>query len=429
MSSKMGSGVLRTADFPQPSKMEGLGSPCTIKVVGIGGGGGNAVDRMIETSIVGVDFWALNTDVQALSKSLAKPQILTIGTQVTKGLGAGGDPDMGRKAAEESSNAIRQVVEGADMVFVTAGMGGGTGSGAAPLVAEIAKSAGALTVAVVTKPFGFEGKRRAMQAASAISQLQAAVDTLIVVSNDKLLEIVPEDTPVQDAFLVADDILRQGVIGISEIIIKPGLVNVDFADVRAIMQNAGSGIMGVGIGKGKNRATDAAKAATSSPLLDAPLTKATGVVFNIIGDKDLTLTEINEAAEVIYQCVDPEANIIFGALVDETMAEGTMSITVLATGIGGAAGKGSGRSTQRRASMAAQQGLEEPDDKERRPTKPTSVRQIIGKDQEAELPSSVLFKKTKVQKFQNVQRKSKRKMLLNFIKRLLGLGDSELEEE
>mmetsp|Transcript_36451 Transcript_36451/g.59924 ORF Transcript_36451/g.59924 Transcript_36451/m.59924 type:complete len:444 (-) Transcript_36451:439-1770(-) len=322
------------APTPEPKPTQGAGSPCNIKVVGIGGGGGNAINRMIETGIQGVDFWALNTDVQALSKSKAAPQVYAIGETVTKGLGAGGDPEVGARAAQESAAKVQEeVLAGADMVFVTAGMGGGTGSGAAPIIAEKAKEAGALTVAVVTKPFGFEGRRRAMQATEAIRRLQAAVDTMIVVANDRLLEIVPEGTPVQEAFLVADDILRQGVIGISEIILKSGLVNVDFADVKSVMENAGSGIMGIGTGKGKDRARDAAVAAISSPLLEAPLTKAKGVVFNVVGDKDLTLAEINQAAEVIYQSVDPEANIIFGALIDETLPLGTLTITVLATGV------------------------------------------------------------------------------------------------
>lgn len=248
------------------------------------------------------------------------------------GLGAGGSPDVGAKAAEESREEILQMVSDADLVFVTAGMGGGTGSGAAPVVAECAKQSGALTVGVVTKPFAFEGRKRLAQANQAIMNMKDRVDTLIVVSNDKLLQIVPENTPLTDAFLVADDILRQGVVGISEIIIKPGLVNVDFADVRTIMGNAGTALMGIGHGKGKTRAQDAAMAAISSPLLDFPIAKAKGIVFNIVGGEDMTLQEINAAAEVIYQNVDQDANIIFGALVDEKLTSGEVSITVLATG-------------------------------------------------------------------------------------------------
>ncbi|KAG5192094.1 Tubulin/FtsZ, GTPase domain-containing protein [Tribonema minus] len=309
---------------------EGSETPCIIKVIGVGGGGGNAVNRMVQSGIAGVEFWSVNTDAQALSRNLA-PGKLAIGQDVTRGLGAGGNPAVGRKAAEESRADLSLVVQGADMVFVTAGMGGGTGSGAAPLMAEIAREQGSLTVGVVTKPFGFEGRKRMQQATEAITELKARVDTLIVVSNDKLLQIVPENTPLQEAFLVADDILRQGVVGISEIIIKPGLVNVDFADVRSVMSNAGTALMGVGRGKGKTRASDAAHAAISSPLLDFPVKQARGIVFNIIGDKDLTLAEINEAAQVIYRNVDPDANIIFGALVDPALA-GELHITVLATG-------------------------------------------------------------------------------------------------
>jgi len=305
-------------------------SPCIIKVVGVGGGGGNAVNRMVETQIEGVEFWAVNTDAQALTKSTAK-KVLNIGKKATRGLGAGGNPSQGKAAAEESRDEIANVVRGSDLVFVTAGMGGGTGSGAAPVVAEVSKDIGALTVGVVTKPFGFEGRKRMSQANDAIAELQSKVDTLIVVSNDKLLQIVPENTPLADAFLVADDILRQGVVGISEIIVKPGLINVDFADVRTVMGNAGTALMGIGTGKGKTRAQDAAVAAISSPLLDFPIQKAKGIVFNIVGGDDLTLTEINAAAEVIYENVDQDANIIFGALVDKKM-NSEISITVLATG-------------------------------------------------------------------------------------------------
>eukprot|EP00752_Nemacystus_decipiens_P003228 g2986.t1 len=310
---------------------DGGNTPCIIKVVGVGGGGGNAVNRMVQTGIAGVEFWSLNTDAQALSRNLA-PGKLAIGQSVTRGLGAGGVPSVGRKAAEESMDDLRLVVKGADMVFVTCGMGGGTGSGAAPLVAEAARDEDCLTVGVVTKPFAFEGRKRMSQANEGIELLREKVDTLIVIANDKLLQIVPADTPVQDAFLVADDILRQGVVGISEIIIKPGLVNVDFADVRSVMDKAGTALMGLGKAKGKNRASEAAKAAIESPLLDFPVTDAKGIVFNIIGDADLTLAEINEAASVIYENVDPEANIIFGALVDTGVKNGELQITVLATG-------------------------------------------------------------------------------------------------
>jgi cell division protein FtsZ len=308
---------------------EGGNSPCVIKVIGVGGGGGNAVNRMVG-GVEGVEFWSINTDAQALSRSLA-PNTCNIGAKLTRGLGAGGNPEIGRKAAEESRDLIGEAVSAGDLVFVTAGMGGGTGSGAAPIVAEVAKEMGCLTVGVVTKPFAFEGRRRMQQANDAITNLRDKVDTLIVVSNDKLLQIVPDNTPLQDAFSVADDILRQGVVGISEIIVRPGLINVDFADVRSVMADAGSALMGIGTGSGKTRAQDAAVAAISSPLLDFPIERAKGIVFNITGGQDMTLHEINSAAEVIYEAVDPNANIIFGALVDDNM-ENEISITVVATG-------------------------------------------------------------------------------------------------
>ena len=306
------------------------GSPCRIKVIGVGGGGSNAVNRMVTQDISGVEFWAINTDAQALAKSKV-PFKLNIGNHVTRGLGAGGKPLVGRHAAEESREEIAEAVAGADLVFVTAGMGGGTGSGAAPVVAEIAKDMGILTVGVVTRPFGFEGRQRMAQAKSAIQEMQSKVDTLITVSNDRLLQIVPDNFPLTDAFLVADEALRDGVVGISDIIIKPGLINVDFADVRAVMANAGTALMGTGWGKGKTRAQDAAVSAIKSPLLDFPIKKAKGIVFNVCGGTDLTLGEINSAAQVIYENVAEDANIIFGAVVDEKLKD-QVSITVLATG-------------------------------------------------------------------------------------------------
>jgi len=300
-----------------------------VQVLGVGGGGGNAVNRMIETRIEGVSFWGINTDAQALTRSLA-PNTLNIGRKTTRGLGAGGKPEVGKISAQENVEELTKICDGADLIFITAGMGGGTGSGAAPIVAEIAKSGcEALTVGVVTKPFAFEGRKRMKQAEQAIEELRKYVDTLIVVSNDKLLRIVPDNTPVTDAFLVADDILRQGVVGISEIIIKSGLVNVDFADVKAVMKDAGTALMGVGTGSGKMRAQDAAVAAISSPLLDFPIRRAKGIVFNVVGGLDLTLSEINAASEVIYENADSDANIIFGALVDPSMGD-EVSITVLA---------------------------------------------------------------------------------------------------
>ncbi len=287
---------------------------------------------MLETRVGGVDFWAINTDAQALGRSKAKgAKVLNIGSSATRGLGAGGNPEVGRLAAEESRKEVGAVVEGCDLCFVTSGMGGGTGSGAAPVVAEVAKEAGALTVGIVTKPFRFEGKRRMTQAIQAIKRLKEHVDTVIIVSNDRLLDIIPDDTPMNRAFAVADDILRQGVVGISDIIIKPGLINVDFADVRSVMSNAGTALMGIGIGSGKTGAEDAAGAAISSPLLDSTIDNAKGVVFNISGGEDLSLADVNRAARLIYDSVEEDANVIFGALIDESLGD-SISITVLATG-------------------------------------------------------------------------------------------------
>ncbi|CBN76905.1 filamentous temperature sensitive Z [Ectocarpus siliculosus] len=286
---------------------------------------------MTQQTIPGVEFWCLNTDAQAINSIPEAIKTLQVGNDVTRGLGAGGVPDIGKRAAEESRADIAEGGPGTKMVFVPAGMGGGTGSGAPPLVAHVAKEMGALTGGVVTKPFGFEGRRRLSQASAAINELRGAVDTLIVVANDRLLEVAGSGIPLERAFSVADDILRQGVVGISEIIVRPGIINVDFADVRSVMSNAGTALMGIGSGEGKTKAEDAANAAISSPLLDSPIDKAKGIVFNIIGGNDMSLQEINAAAEVIYGEVDPTANIIFGALVDERM-EGRMSITVLATG-------------------------------------------------------------------------------------------------
>jgi len=301
-----------------------------IKVIGVGGGGCNAVNRMIASGVTGIEFWAINTDAQALAHSSA-PQRLQIGTKLTRGLGAGGNPAIGQKAAEESRDEIAQALEGTDLVFITAGMGGGTGTGAAPIVAEIAKEIGCLTVGVVTRPFTFEGRRRTNQADEGVGGLQSRVDTLIIIPNNQLLQVIPADTPLQEAFRVADDVLRQGVQGISDIITIPGLVNVDFADVRAVMADAGSALMGIGIGSGKSRAKEGAIAAISSPLLESSIEGAKGVVFNITGGQDLTLHEVNAAAEIIYEVVDPNANIIFGAVIDEKM-QGEVRITVIATG-------------------------------------------------------------------------------------------------
>lgn len=301
-----------------------------IKVMGVGGGGCNAVNRMIDADVAGIEFWAINTDAQALAQASA-PQKLQIGHKITRGLGAGGNPAIGQKAAEESRDEIAHALENTDLVFITAGMGGGTGTGAAPIAAEVAKEMGCLTVGVVTRPFTFEGRRRTSQSEEGINALRSRVDTLIVIPNNQLLTVISPETPIQEAFRVADDVLRQGVQGISDIIIIPGLINVDFADVRAVMADAGSALMGIGIGSGKSRAREAATAAVSSPLLEASIEGAQGVVINITGGSDLTLHEVNAAAESIYDVVDQDANIIFGAVIDEAM-QGEIRITVIATG-------------------------------------------------------------------------------------------------
>lgn len=308
-------------------------SVAKIKVIGVGGGGGNAVNRMIASELSGIEFWSINTDAQSLVNAHA-PKRMQIGQKLTRGLGAGGNPAIGQKAAEECRDELMAALEGADLVFITAGMGGGTGTGAAPIVAELAKEAGALTVGIVTRPFLFEGRRRSEQAKQGIEALQSRVDTLIVIPNDKLLAVIPEQTPVQEAFRYADEILRQGVQGISDIITIPGLVNVDFADIRAVMADAGSAMMGIGQGSGKSRAREAAAAAISSPLLEASIEGAKGVVFNITGGTDLTLHEVTAAAETIYEVVDPNANIIFGAVLDDRM-QGEVKMTVIATGFSG----------------------------------------------------------------------------------------------
>lgn len=301
-----------------------------IKVVGVGGAGCNAVSRMIQEGLKGVEFLAINTDAQALFLCDADQRI-HIGGNITKGLGAGSDPDIGKKAIEENVDEIRQVLDGADMVFITCGMGGGTGTGASPVLASIAQEVGALTVAVVTKPFYFEGRMRMMMAEKGIAELKERVDTLITIPNDRLLQVVDKKTSLIDSFRVADNVLRYGVQGISDIITTPGKINVDFADIQSVMRQAGSALMGIGVGTGEQRAVEAAKAAISSPLLEATIEGAKGVLFNITGGDDMSLTEINEAAEIISKAVDPDARIIFGAVVDERI-EGEIKITVIATG-------------------------------------------------------------------------------------------------
>jgi len=302
-----------------------------IRVVGIGGGGSNAINSMITTSAIqGVDFVSINTDAQALLLNKADTKV-QIGENLTKGLGSGGDPEVGRMAAEESAEKIRHMLEGSDMVFLTAGMGGGTGTGAVQVVSTLAKEVGALTVAVVTKPFHFEGTRRMVSAEEGIENIKDKVDTLIVIPNQRILDVIDRKLSLLEAFKVADSVLTQGVQGISEIITLPGLINVDFADVRAVMSNAGSALMGIGTGIGENRAQAAARAAVSSPLLEVSMEGARGVLFNIVGGQDLTMTEVDEAAKIISSTADPDANIIFGATIDETMHD-QLRITVVATG-------------------------------------------------------------------------------------------------
>jgi cell division protein FtsZ len=303
-----------------------------IKVIGCGGGGSNAVNRMIEACVRGVDFIAINTDAQALLLSEA-PTKIRIGDKLTKGLGVGGNPTLGGKSAEESSDEIYDALKGADMIFITAGMGGGTGTGSAPVVAQIAREVGALTVGVITKPFTFEGARRKENAEKGIEDLKDRVDTLITIPNDRLLQVTEKKTPMSEAFRIADDVLRQGIQGISDLILVPGLVNLDFADVKTIMSSAGSALMAIGRGSGDNRAADAAQAAIASPLLDLDMTGAKGVLFNLTGGTDLALWEVNEAAEIINKAADPEANIIFGAVIDPRL-EGEILITLIATGFG-----------------------------------------------------------------------------------------------
>ncbi len=301
-----------------------------IKVIGVGGGGCNAVNRMITEGMQGIEFIAVNTDGQALVYSQAATRV-RIGEKVTRGRGAGGVPEMGRKAAEESSEDLYQVLKGSDMVFVTAGMGGGTGTGAAPIIAQIAKEVGALTIGVVTKPFTFEGAHRMQSAEMGISKLKEQADTLIVIPNDRLLQIVDKRASLQDAFSAADDVLRQGIQGISELITVPGLINLDFADVRTIMSEGGAALMAVGRGSGENRAREAAEKAISSNLLDITIDGARGILFNVTGGSDLTLFEVNEAAAIIRETAHPDVNLIFGAVIDPNMGD-EIRITVIATG-------------------------------------------------------------------------------------------------
>lgn len=301
-----------------------------IKVIGVGGGGNNAVNRMIDHGVEGVEFIAVNTDAQALNLSKAEVK-LQIGEKLTRGLGAGANPEVGKKAAEESREQIEEVLKGADMIFVTAGKGGGTGTGAAPVIAQIAKDLGALTVGVVTRPFSFEGIRRQKQATAGIEELKKAVDTLIVIPNDRLLEIVDKNTPMLEAFREADNVLRQGVQGISDLIAKPGLINVDFADVKTIMSDKGSALMGIGVATGENRAIEAAKKAISSPLLETTIDGAQGILMNISGGPSLSLFEVQEAADLVTSAADDDVQVIFGNVINENLKEEVV-VTVIATG-------------------------------------------------------------------------------------------------
>ncbi|MEG0370780.1 MAG: cell division protein FtsZ [Clostridium sp.] len=310
-----------------------IDSSAQIKVVGCGGGGNNAVNRMIEAELKGIEFISINTDKQALHLSKAGQKI-QIGDKLTRGLGAGANPEIGEKAAEENREEIINALKGADLVFITAGMGGGTGTGAAPIVAEIAKELGILTVGVVTKPFLFEGRKRMIHAEQGLNRLKEKVDTLVTIPNDRLLQVVDKKTPITEAFRVADDVLKQGVQGISDLITIPGLINLDFADVTTIMQNRGLAHMGIGRGSGENRAIDAANQAIASPLLETTIKGSTGVLLNITGGADLSLYEVTEAAEQVKAAADPDANIIFGAVIDERLGE-DIRITVIATGFEG----------------------------------------------------------------------------------------------
>jgi cell division protein FtsZ len=332
-----------------------------IKVIGIGGGGGSAVNRMIDAGVKGVEFIAINTDVQALHYNKASKK-LHIGKTVTRGLGAGMNPELGKHAAEETQNELRDILKDTDMVFVTCGMGGGTGTGAAPIIAEIARDLGALTVAVVTKPFSFEGAQRKNIAERGLAELSDKVDTIITIPNDKLLQVIDKKTSLLDAFMVVDDVLRQGVQGISELITLPGLINVDFADVKAVMSNAGSALMGIGQASGENKSIEAAKMAISSPLLEMSIDGARGILFTITGGINLGMNEVNEAAKVITAPADEECKIIFGAIIDEKMKD-EIKITVVATGFDSRMGQGKDIGSKDRATYSPSAFVAEMGDK------------------------------------------------------------------
>lgn len=311
-----------------------------IRVVGCGGSGGNAVNHMVASKIQGVDFIAINTDAQDLHHSKAKKKI-HIGKNLTRGLGTGMNPELGRQAAEETKEEIQEALKGSDMVFVTCGMGGGTGTGAGPIIAQIAREMGALTVGVVTRPFGFEGQQRSRLAENGLTDLRKAVDALIIIPNDKLLAVVNRDTGIKNAFAMCDDILKQAVEGISDLITTPGIINVDFADVRSVMENAGSALMGIGTATGEKRAEEAAKAAISSPLLELSIHGAKGVLFSVAGGEDLGMLEVQDAANVVTEAIDPDAKVIFGAITDDSLKKGEIKVTVIATGFPESAIRGS----------------------------------------------------------------------------------------
>ena len=352
------SGRPRQEANPSAGRQPGIETFASIKVIGIGGGGGNAVDRMIRSNIAGLEFIAVNTDAQALMRSLA-PTRIRIGDKVTKGLGSGGDANLGHKAAEENIEDISEALSGADMVFIAACMGGGTGTGGAPIIADIANELGALAVGVVTKPFEFEGASRTKAAEEGLEELHSRVDTLITIPNDKILQIADKKMPITDAFRLADDVLRQAIQGISDLITQPGLINLDFNDVRTIMTQAGTALMALGESSSENRAVDAVEAALNSPLLDISIDGAKGVLLNFTGGLDLSLFEINEAASIVANAADPEANIIFGAVIDESLGS-EIRATVIATGFGGLGGESAGRRRSTGFGRARQLGLESP---------------------------------------------------------------------
>lgn len=352
--------------YKQAQRVPEYEGAALIRVVGVGGGGSNAINRMIEAGIAGVDFVAINTDSQALLSSRANMP-MTIGERTTRGLGAGGNPEVGFKAAEESMDELREQLYGSDMVFVTAGMGGGTGTGAAPVIAQVAREVGALTIGVVTRPFMFEGSRRSRAAEEGIERLKEHVDTLIVIPNDKLLETADKRMSLTDSFRLADDVLRQGIQGISELITVPGLINLDFADVTAIMSLGGAALMAIGHGAGDDRAQKAAEEALSNPLLDVTIDGARGILFNVTGGSDLSLYEINQAASIIRDTAHPDVNLIFGAVVDEQMGD-EIRITVIATGFDHAV-PAMHRMTEQRRSVPTHQPV-----RERRPAPPRETR-------------------------------------------------------